>query len=115
MMDNTASVRAAIYVRVSDPKQIENTSLASQEEACRGYVREQGWHLDEQHVYREVFSGAYLERPQFDRLRRAIDRRGVDRVVVWHTDGTQTASAATRRNGSTCAWRPSAGASPTCR
>lgn len=79
-------IRIAIYVRVSDPKQKDNTSLASQEDACRGYVGSRGWSLDERHVYREVYSGAYVDRPQFDRLRGAIERRELDRVVVWHSD-----------------------------
>ncbi|MDP9366988.1 MAG: recombinase family protein [Chloroflexota bacterium] len=79
-------MRAAIYVRVSDQKQEDGTSLDTQEEACRKFAADQGWTVTEGHIYREVYSGAYLDRPQFDRLRAAIDRRELDRVVVWHSD-----------------------------
>jgi site-specific DNA recombinase len=86
---NTAGVmRAAVYVRVSGKQQAadDKSSLPEQEAACRAYVAEQGWELDGRHFYREVFTGAYLDRPQFDRLREAIARREFDRVVVWRFD-----------------------------
>ncbi len=79
-------MRAAIYCRVSGAKQEKNSSLDTQEAACRDYAAEKGWSVQEQHVYREVYSGAYLDRPQLDRLRAAIDRGELDLVIVWHTD-----------------------------
>lgn len=39
--------RAVIYIRVSDPKQIENNSLETQEETCRKYVENKGYELVE--------------------------------------------------------------------
>src|SRR5439155_25191862 len=50
--------RAAIYARVSDPKQESNYSLPSQEAAMRAYCAEQGYRLDEAHVYREVHTAS---------------------------------------------------------
>ena len=79
-------MRAAIYCRVSGAKQEKNSSLDTQEAACRAYAAAQEWKVQEAHIYREVFSGAYLDRPKLDRLRDAIDRREVDRVIVWHSD-----------------------------
>jgi DNA invertase Pin-like site-specific DNA recombinase len=34
---------AVIYCRISDKKQVGNTSLAEQERACRQWCREQGY------------------------------------------------------------------------
>jgi len=79
-------MRAAIYCRVSSQGQEANSSLATQEAACRAYAAEQGWTVVEAHVYREVWSGAYLDRKELDRLRGTIERRENDRVIVWHSD-----------------------------
>lgn len=76
--------RCAIYVRVSSKGQEEGTSLATQEAACRAYAAEHDLVIDEQHVYRETFTGVELwDRPQLTRLRAAIARGEVD-VVVAH-------------------------------
>ncbi len=77
-------MRAAIYLRVSSASQEDNHSLPSQEESCRAYAADRGWTVVA--VYREVFSGAYLDRPQLTRLRDAIARREVDRVLVHQSD-----------------------------
>lgn len=82
-------LRAGVYVRVSSKGQAadDKTSLDTQLAECRGYVRAQGWSLDERHVYREVFSGAYLdERPELTRLRADVARGELDRIVVYHSD-----------------------------
>ena len=81
-----AVTRAAIYVRVSDPKQErEGASLGVQEEQCRAYADRMGYAVAG--VYRDVLTGSVLdERPDLSRLRAAIARGEVDRVVVWRTD-----------------------------
>ena len=75
--------RAAVYVRVSDPKQERHgTSLATQEAACRNYCEERGWTVVA--TYADVHTGADLyERPSLSDLRAAVRRREVD-VVVAH-------------------------------
>lgn len=80
--------RAAVYVRVSSPGQEEDgTSLGTQEAACRHYAADQGLTLETAQVYREVFSGTELwQRPQLSRLRDAIRRREVDRLVCYAID-----------------------------
>jgi DNA invertase Pin-like site-specific DNA recombinase len=76
--------RAAIYIRVSDPRQEEGYSFEFQEDSCRQFVTEHGWTIDPKHVFREVQSGAVLdERPELTRLRSAIDRREIDRVIIF--------------------------------
>ncbi len=52
----TAAVRVAIYCRVSSAGQEDNSSLGTQEAACRSYAAERGWVVVE--VYREVHTGA---------------------------------------------------------
>ena len=37
--------RAVIYVRVSDPSQIDNNSLETQERACKNFLKQKGWDL----------------------------------------------------------------------
>src|SRR5688500_950663 len=74
--------RVAIYCRVSSAGQEENSSLDTQEAACRAYAVEQGWMIAG--VYREVFTGAELfERPQLGRLRDSV-RAGEADVVLAH-------------------------------
>lgn len=78
--------RAAIYVRVSTPGQEDGTSLETQEEECRARAEALGYCVDGQHVFREVYSAAEMERPQLDLL-MALVRRGVFAAVfVYHLD-----------------------------
>jgi site-specific DNA recombinase len=61
----------------------QETSLDTQETACRAYAVAHGYAIDEAHVYREVHTGVELwERPQLSRLRDAVRRRDVDVVLV---------------------------------
>jgi site-specific DNA recombinase len=79
--------RAALYSRVSDPKQKDGTSLQTQEAACRKYAAEYGYTLDDAHVFVEVHTRTELwERPALTRLREAIRHREVDVVIVYAID-----------------------------
>lgn len=80
--------RTAIYVRVSTPGQEEHgTSLETQEAACRQYASQQGFAVDQAHVYREVHTGIELwERPQLQRLREAVRCRQLDAVIAYSID-----------------------------
>ena len=79
------TARAALYLRVSDPSQEGNYSLGTQETDGRAHCAERGYEVVE--VYREVFTGVYLDaRPELTRLRRSVEQREVDVVVVWHPD-----------------------------
>ena len=74
-------VAAAIYCRVSSKGQEDGTSLPTQEEACRTYCEEHGYQVDESNIYRDVQTGAILNRPALERLREQI-RSGHIRVAV---------------------------------
>ena len=79
--------RAAIYCRVSTDNQERNTSLDSQEEACRQYARELGYTVAEEHVRRETHSGAELwERPHLTQIRKTIKAGEVDALIAYAVD-----------------------------
>jgi site-specific DNA recombinase len=79
------STRAAIYCRVSSAGQEDNSSLETQEAACRAYAAEQGWTVVA--IYREVHTRVELwERRQLGVLREAVRRRAVDAVVCHAID-----------------------------
>src|SRR5215218_5744911 len=74
--------RVAIYCRVSSAGQEDNSSLATQEAACRDYAAERGWKIAG--VYKEIFTGAELfDRPQLGRLRESV-RAGEAEIILAH-------------------------------
>jgi site-specific DNA recombinase len=79
---------AAIYCRVSTPGQEEEgTSLDTQEARCRAYAAEHGYVVTEDHVYRDVHSGAQLkERPALSELRGAMARGQINVLIAFAVD-----------------------------
>jgi DNA invertase Pin-like site-specific DNA recombinase len=73
------SKHVAIYVRVSSKKQ----DLASQEPDLESWVAAQ---RTECRFYRDKFTGKTLDRPGWLKLRAAIDRGEVSKVVCWRLD-----------------------------
>lgn len=74
---------AVIYTRVSTEDQVENTSLDSQEDACRRFCADNG--LNVARVFREEgVSAKTLQRPALTKLREYVrkNRRSVSDVVV---------------------------------
>lgn len=83
--ETSGLTRAAVYCRVSSAGQEDNSSLATQEAACRAYAAERGWSIVG--VYREVHTGTELwERPQLTAVRAAVRSRAVDAVVCHSID-----------------------------
>src|SRR5215207_2670594 len=65
-------MRAAIYARVSTPRQARESNTDQQVARLERYAERQGWVLDGGHVYLdEGHSGASLSRPGLDALRDA--------------------------------------------
>lgn len=80
-------MRAAVYVRVSTPKQVHQQTLEQQLERLRDHLREQGLTLEESLIFRDDgYSGSRLNRPGLDRLRDAIRERRLDQVVLTAPD-----------------------------
>ena len=73
-------MRVGIYVRVSTSQQEDGTSLSTQEERCRAAVKLSGYDVVEEFVWHESWTGADLERPMLDRMRRAMREGVVDAV-----------------------------------
>ena len=71
------SERVHIYCRVSTSGQEDNTSLDTQEAACRRWAQERGLPVDS--VAREVWSGGDRHRPELDAM---LDRLSAGDVVL---------------------------------
>ncbi|MCL4465626.1 MAG: recombinase family protein [Chloroflexi bacterium] len=77
--------RAAIYVRVSDPKQEAGYSLETQEAACRKYAEEHAYQVAA--VYNETQTAADLfRRRELAKLIQAVNDGLIDVVVAYVTD-----------------------------
>lgn len=80
-------MNAAVYARVSGSRQEQEQTIDSQLDALRAFVRQQGWNLEEQHVYTDNgVSGARLDRPGLDLLRDAASDGRIDVVVFTDPD-----------------------------
>lgn len=75
-------MKAAIYVRVSDDRQVDGTSLQSQEDVCRKFCRERGLEVVE--VFKdEGESAKTANRPQFQALMVYARGGRISAVVVY--------------------------------
>jgi DNA invertase Pin-like site-specific DNA recombinase len=85
-MQSDATVRAAIYARVSTDEQAEHgTSLEDQVRRCEAYCVAQGWTVAAIHR-EEGVSGSLASRPQLDQLMRSAKRGELDAIVVAKLD-----------------------------
>jgi site-specific DNA recombinase len=81
------TLRAALYARVSTPHQTQTETIEQQLNQLKNHIDEQGWSLQEKHVFRDDGrSGATLNRPGLDRLRDTVRFGGVDCVVLTTPD-----------------------------
>ncbi len=80
-------MRAAIYERVSTPRQIEGYSLDSQESLLRDYCDRQGWQAVGTYVDAGISGRKDRgQRPELDRLLRDVEAGAVDAIVVYKLD-----------------------------
>ena len=76
-------MRVAAYVRVSTSRQVKLQTIEQQLEMVSGYVREKGWKLAEEDIFRDDgYSGTTLKRPALDALRDRARLREFEVVVV---------------------------------
>jgi site-specific DNA recombinase len=81
------SRQVALYARVSTPNQSQAQTIEQQLERLHNYVREQGWQLQEECIFRDDGrSGATLNRPALDRLRDAVRARAIEAVLITAPD-----------------------------
>ena len=80
-------MRVAVYVRVSTQRQAQLQTIEQQLERLCAHVRARGWTLPDDRIFRDDgYSGAALRRPGLDRLRDAVARAELDRVLVTAPD-----------------------------
>ncbi len=80
-------MKAAIYARVSTPKQELEQTIESQLERLRKYVENEGLELNKEYVYiDEGYSGAKLERPGLDALRDGAAEGKFQKVIIYSPD-----------------------------
>lgn len=80
--------RVAIYTRVSQDRDENETSTERQEESCRQYAAARGWEVVEP-VFRDSGISAYdrkAVRPAYEQLRLAVATGNLDVVLVWRSD-----------------------------
>ncbi len=79
-------MKAIIYRRVSDEKQVEKYSLPAQLKLCRDLCLRNGWEIAGELVD-EGYSGAlFEERPAFSNLLKIAEQKEVDVIVVTDLD-----------------------------
>ncbi len=83
----TATQRgAAIYGRVSDPRQEANWSLPDQERLCREYAAQHGFTVEAEHVWLEQGDSEELSRPGFQELIRAARQGQFQHLIIAKQD-----------------------------
>jgi site-specific DNA recombinase len=86
-MARRSTMRVAVYVRVSTSRQVKLQTIEQQLQRVRKHVREEGWELPEEVVFRDDgYSGTTLGRPALDALRDKVRMRELETVVVLSPD-----------------------------
>lgn len=83
---DAASVRCAIYVRISLDREGAGLGVERQEKECRAYCERKGWRVVEVYVDNDVSATSSKPRPEWMRLVDDIKSGKLDAVVVWHVD-----------------------------
>lgn len=79
-------MKAALYIRVSTEKQVnEGSSLEVQEDKLRKYCEFQGWEIQQLYADKGI-SGTNMDRPQFQDLMQAARQKQFDVVIVLKLD-----------------------------
>jgi hypothetical protein len=80
-------MRVAAYVRVSTSRQVKLQTIEQQLERVRKHVREKGWEVPEENVFRDDgHSGTTLKRPALDALRDKVRILELEIIVMLSPD-----------------------------
>ena len=86
-MINKEPSRAGFYARVSGDQQVKEETIASQIEALRHRIQEDGLTLEDELCFIEDgYTGKTLVRPALERLRDLAAAGGLDRLYVHSPD-----------------------------
>src|SRR5512140_126824 len=80
--------KSVIYIRVSDPSQIENNSLETQLKICRSFAERNGWEIVEVFEEEGVSAKTVHNRPEMRRLLQfCTDKKNkIAKVIVYKMD-----------------------------
>jgi len=84
-----APLRAAIYLRISQDRELDGLAIERQREDCENVVAQHKWTVAPEHVYTDQSisaTDASVNRPAYDRLVRDFDAREWDALVCWDLD-----------------------------
>lgn len=80
-------MKAAIYARVSTKNQKEEgSSLETQIMTCLKCAKERGCEVSQEFIFAEDWTGADLDRPKLNLVRRLIKEKQVDALICYSTD-----------------------------
>ena len=80
-------MKAALYARVSTEDQVHNYSISTQIEACQRLADELGYTVGQEHILiDDGYSGATLDRPGLEHLRKLVEQGAMEAVVCYDPD-----------------------------
>ncbi len=80
-------MHVALYAPVSSTRQAQTQTIEQQLTRLRAHVQEQGWTLEERHIFRDDgYSGANLTRPGLDALRDRAALAEIDLLLITAPD-----------------------------
>jgi DNA invertase Pin-like site-specific DNA recombinase len=82
----TTSLRAAVYVRISSDREGAGLGVARQEEDCRALCGRLGWQIAGIYPDNDVSAYSGKKRPEWERLNADIRDGAVDAICCWHVD-----------------------------
>ena len=80
------TLRAGIYLRISEDRKGEGLGVARQREACEQLCAARGWQVVEVFAENDTSASTTKPRPEFTRLLGMIEAREIDAVVAWQAD-----------------------------
>ncbi|CDQ45691.1 recombinase family protein [Mycolicibacterium neoaurum] len=82
----TASLRTALYLRVSLDRTGEQLAVERQRNDAERVVKQRGWNIVDTYTDNSVSAAGKKERPEFTRMLDAIKRGEIQAVVAWSLD-----------------------------
>lgn len=81
-----ASLKAAIYARISDDRTGAGLGVARQEEDCRALAEAQGFSVHAVYTDNDISAYSGKKRPGYQRMLADIAAGSVDVIIAWHND-----------------------------
>ena len=79
-------MKAAVYTRVSSPRQEDGTSLDTQQQACIERANSLGYSVDEAHVWRDRGFGWDPDRPGMKNLKAVLATGEIEMLIAYTPD-----------------------------